>query len=409
MRRPPPIASVVAACAALSGAGCGESSHVEDDAHGDVVVGNDGARREVLAAIGANVVAPLLEAFEARARTLDAALTALATAEAAGESAAGAELDAARAAWHAAMDTWQEAELFQLGPAAAMGTSPGGVDLRDRIYSWPIVNPCRVDQETVKGLSDPAALTDAPFNVRGLAALEVLLFDPDRDNACPPQSTINTDGSWAALRDEDIRRRRAEYGVAVAGDLLASARALVAAWSPSGGDFLGELREAGQRDVYPSAQAGLNALSDALFYLEKEVKDMKVAMPLGLRECATDVCPQLVESRFAARSARNVLHNARAFQRGFLGGEPGGVELGVDDLLTAVGASDVASDMATKIAAAIVAIEAMTDPLEELLVTDEARVQAAYDAVKAVTDLLRTDVVTVLDLELPERVEGDND
>jgi hypothetical protein len=36
-------------------------------------------------------------------------------------------------------------------------------------------------------------------------------------------------------------------------------------------------------------------------------------------------------------------------------------------------------------------------------------VRALYDAVKGVTDVLKTEVVTVLDLELPQKVEGDND
>ena len=35
----------------------------------------------------------------------------------------------------------------QLGPAASALTT-GGEGLRDEVYSWPTVNPCRVDQET---------------------------------------------------------------------------------------------------------------------------------------------------------------------------------------------------------------------------------------------------------------------
>jgi hypothetical protein len=42
-------------------------------------------------------------------------------------------------------------------------------------------------------------------------------------------------------------------------------------------------------------------------------------------------------------------------------------------------------------------------------VQDKASVRAFYDALKGVTDLLKTEVVTVLDLELPQTLEGDND
>ena len=37
------------------------------------------------------------------------------------------------------------------------------------------------------------------------------------------------------------------------------------------------------------------------------------------------------------------------------------------------------------------------------------QVRALYDAVKGVTDLLKTELISVLDLELPTSLEGDND
>jgi hypothetical protein len=99
----------------------------------------------------------------------------------------------------------------------------------------------------------------------------------------------------------------------------------------------------------------------------------------------------------------------RAFSRLFLGGEPGGDEPGFDDLLRDMGASGLADQMSVDIAAAIVAIESIEGPLYEALSTDLEGVIAAYEAVKRVTDNLKTMFLTVLDLEAPNRAAGDND
>lgn len=375
-------------------------------------VGGDDARRAVAAAIGREVVLPRLRAFVERAEALVPAVDAWHSAESSSDGAATAELAPARLAWNDAIDLWQELELFQFGPAGTMGQVAGGESLRARIYAWPLTSPCRVDQETVAGaLFDPAALASAPANVRGLAALEYLLFSESTENACPPSGAINLDGSWAALSAEDVRSRRATYAAAIARDLLASATALRDAWEPAAGDFLGELAEAGERTTYPSAQAALNAISDALYYLDKETKDMKLAGPLGIIGCASETCPALVESRYAGRSASHVVRNLVAFQHAYFGGDPLAAPdaLGFDDLLEAAGASALASDFALKIDAALTAAAAIDDPLEATLAADEPRVRAAYTALAELNRLTKTDLLSVLDLELPERAEGDND
>ena len=80
------------------------------------------------------------------------------------------------------MAVWQQLELLQVGPAGLMGTVAGGDSLRDAIYSWPTVNTCRVDQESARRgfLNLGAALV----NVRGLDALEHLLFTTSADHTC---------------------------------------------------------------------------------------------------------------------------------------------------------------------------------------------------------------------------------
>ncbi len=356
-------------------------------------------RRETAASIARQVVVPTLRDFAAAATNLQEATSAWQA------SGAPADQDGARDAWRAAMDLWQQAEVMQVGPAGPMGTTVGGEDLRDAIYSWPIVNPCRVDQELVEGAyADVDAFAAENVNVRGLDALEYLLFYEGTANQCAALSRINRDGSWEAVVGE-LPARRAAYAVTAATLVRRAADELVRRWE---GGFLDALASAGEgSEVFGSAQEALNALSDALFYLDKETKDMKLAEPAGLAPgCMAATCPELRESRWANHSMPNVRGNLLGFRRVF---EGSGAGRGFDEMLAEVGAGAAATRMATLLdeadrRAAEVAIDIPT-----ALAADPNALLPTYEAIKAVTDLFKTEVVTALDLELPRRAEGDND
>lgn len=361
--------------------------------------------RALLENVGQNIILQLYADFDTQATTLVTATERFA------QTQDDANRDAARAAWQDTMALWQQAEMLQLGPAGIMGEVAGGEDLRDEIYSWPVVNECRVDQEIVEAaFEDLDAFAQEPVNVRGLDAMEYLLFSEGDDNACAPNSSINRDGLWQALGSEEIARRRAAYAHALAQLIDARASQLHDAWDPASGDFLKELTGAGaESTTFSSGQEALNALSDALFYLEKETKDMKLAEPVGLADCDADLCPDALESPRSRRSKEHILANVLAFQRAYLGGEPGEDGVGFDDLLRDRGADEVADAMNAEIDEAIAAIEAIDGPIEDAINDDKESVIAAHDAVREIVVLLKTQFVSVLDLEIPQRAEGDND
>ncbi len=367
------------------------------------------ARRVVLTAIADDVIVPAYARFVARAEALVMAIDGLEADPL--ETTARAT---ARAAWASAMDAWQEVEVFQIGPAGATTATPGGAGLRDRIYSWPLTNPCRVDQETLSGAhTDATALASAPANVRGLDALEYLLFVSTSENACPINAQINTSGAWNAGDEAGIASKRAAHAASLARDLAASAKALETAWSPTGGDFRGELAAAGQRSVYATAQEALNSLSDAIFYLDTEVKDAKVGTPLGYFDCSTDICPEAFESRRSARSKANLESNVRAFRRIFSGADTTAEAVATprhfQALLVAAGQGALAGQMLDAIDRIDASLAAVTTDLESAIQNDLVSVEAIYGAIKGLTDLMKTQFISTLDLELPKRAEGDND
>jgi predicted lipoprotein len=360
-------------------------------------------RAEVLAAVGTCATA-LYRDFRAAADELKAA-TKVAAATPDPQS-----REAARAAWLKAIGIWEQAEIVRVGPAGPVSL-PGGQGLRDSVYSWPLVSRCLVEQTIVaKTYESPTFPKTALINVRGLAAVEYLLFYEGTDNACSASASINAMGTWAAIDAGELAARKAAYAEVVAADVAEKALALEAAWDPASGNFAAALAGAGgEGSPFESVSLALNAVSDGLFYIEKEVKDLKLGRPLGLVDCAAASCPEAVESLYAKRSRDHLRNNIEGFRRVFEGCDEAS-KGGFDDLLTSVGAGDLASRMKSDIASALAAADAVGNPdIAAALSSDRKSVEALHGAAKAITDALKTEFVTVLDLEIPKVVEGDND
>lgn len=367
-------------------------------------------RQALLRSYATQVVMPAQRGFDADAAALAGATAALADGIAAG-TATDAEWSAARAAWRDAMRSWQVLEVLQVGPAGSRTLRVGGRGLRDEIYSWPAVNPCRVDQETAsEDFASEDFFVRESLNTRGLAAIEYLLFDPDTNNACAAAVDINAQGTWAALlADGQIPGLRARYAARAAAEVHRRALELIEAWESPGEDFAGQLVGAGDPDsMFSSAAVAIDEVFRALYYIELQVKDRKLAPPAGLHpDCLASTCPALQESRWADASKDHLLANLIAAERVFLGGTSAGV--GFDDFLHALGASDLAVEMTNDLANAIAAVEAIPGTLTEALASDPQAVRDAYIAVKEFTDDLKSRFVTVLSLRIGQEGAGDND
>lgn len=315
------------------------------------------------------------------------------------------EPDTARQAWSAVAMATQRLEMMQVGPAALPNEALGGQGLRDEIYSWPLVNPCRIDQELVK--NDFTAVNALAVNARGVDALEYVLYAASDDNACAPNLAINTDGSWAALTSEDIAERRAAYATALVADLETRATTLQSTWEDG---FRTELTDPQNGEVYGSTREAINALSNAMFYLDTTVKDLKLAVPAGISGCAENTCPASRESKFANITLVVIRANLEAFDAMYHGGDRGDeAAIGFDDLLISIDASELHNDMVTAIDGAYTALDAAGGNMFAALESDPESVVAVHTAIRAITDLMKTQFLSVLDLDLPQRAEGDND
>ncbi|MEO0437879.1 MAG: imelysin family protein [Pseudomonadota bacterium] len=370
----------------------------------------DDARRAVLADIGEKIFLPALRDFETRAVALQASTAALA----ANPSDASA-LASAQSEWRMTMNVWQRNEVFQVGPAGR-STNPdavaGGQDFRDLIYSWPFtLNTCALEAAAAAGDLVNGA---TPINITGLGALEQLLFI----DVTPASCTTTADAAARAAHSNRLAER-----------VLILATALRERWEPSEDNFLAQWSTAGLDSsvVYSRPQDALDALSIALFYVEKSTKDRKIALPTGIPvsgfECADPVaCPEFLESPISASSGANLLANVRAFRDVFTGVAGG---YGVNDLLIGIDRKDLADELIEALDVVIADLQAI-----EAGIGFDAEVAAIADAtdcvnaavnssgippcalqgtIKTAMDIFRAPIVSALGLAIPTAAAGDND
>ncbi|WP_020207860.1 imelysin family protein [Gilvimarinus chinensis] len=318
--------------------------------------------------------------------------------------------------WRDVMGQWQQLELLQVGPL----TENGGA-LRNRIYAYGSSAPlssCAVDQAVVLAEDGDFDLSSRSFNSRGLAAVEYLLFNDNLAHTCPAQ--IPQTANWNQRPQAERRLARCEYAEQVAQDVEAGVQAVESAWRSDQGDYRFHF-------VNPAnSEESLKALSDALFYIELASKDAKLGVPLSIHaDCSAVACPDAVESPYAQNSIANIHNNLKGFKQSFNGADG----LGFDDIIRAEGFADIAADFNQDIDNALTLAgqidESLLSQSERLLAANSntaclnasanPEVESDYPAcqlhgyLKRINDRLRTDFITIVNLDLPERGQSDND
>lgn len=389
----------IALALVLSATACGGGSSPQIDA----AMPDGFDRSQLLDHLANQVLLPLQIEFAAAAALVAPAITAYC--DALDRGAAGTTLDVARGAWAAALDAWEAADALLVGPAAMDSRA-----LRDRIYGWPLLSTCSLDRDTASSFADPASYVVASklVNARSLAAIEYLLYATQATHSC-----ASAPAGWDALGAE-LPRARCRLAVAIANDVSASAGTLATAWRSDGGNYVAQLALAGRPgSAIATAQDGVNRVSDALFYVDSMVKDMKLAEAAGIavNACGTvdTPCEREVELRYADRATAAIRINLGTLRTAFTGATASGEGPGFDDFLIALGHPEVAARMRGKLDDAVAAAGALPDSFLAALTSDYAKVLATHRAVTLFTDDLKSQFLTLLSLEIPDDVATDND
>ncbi|WP_394203544.1 imelysin family protein [Marinagarivorans algicola] len=371
-----------------------------------------------------NVILPTYQAFELALTQLDLDINAQCDALDAQNVVAEPDHNV-RQAFAEAVAVWQQAELMWVGPVTDNNNS-----LRNRIYSFATTaqaDSCAIDITTVEHHQETVSLATRANTVRGLDALEYLIYESTLNTAC--SSAISQTAHWNALSQIARQQQRCHLSQAVTQDLLASSRELNRAWSNDGDNY---------RSLFinpNNAGPHLKTLSDAIFYLEKEVKDTKLGTPLAqTASCILEACPKAIEAPYAQNNGALIVQNLKTFKAMFNGSASNGANgIGFDDIIAYEGFAEVNVALNAKIDAAIVMAEQLNKPsllvkqvseqlsnktksqckLDSMNAANGESLPASYCAlhglIQAINLQMRTDFVTIVNVDLPIRAQSDND
>ncbi|MDZ4082691.1 MAG: imelysin family protein [Bdellovibrionales bacterium] len=343
----------------------------------------------------------------------------------------------AQAQWKRAMLAFHRVDSFPVGPLWHDDKK-----LSTRIYSWPLFNSCGIDNETVRvkdGIGTIAS--DLPNPVRGLGALEYLLFESSLTTKCNARAYPQV-VKWTTRSRTEKRSDRCALASRLAADLSEQAKILSDEWDPKGRNYTRRFIDKSDAK-YPNTQAAANAVTDSLFQIEA-LKDLRLARPLGIhKDCVSAMgkCPEDSEhpySDFALESASARLAGFGDALRGKFTSAQGATNgFGFDDLLIARGHAEIATKIgglvdtslqgfkkfATSVGSGTGSgspsgartfaseIEAMSkeDCLASTSGNRQVEICALFQDVRAVSTSLKAELLAVLALRSPPTYQGDND
>ena len=396
---------LINACSDDSSSNAGSAFNGGNSDNGNTDITNDFTRSSLLTDVTDQVLVPSIDTFHQLTESQTAAITAMCEGVVNNATDEAALSEAAQQSWRDAMNQWQQIEVMQIGPLLE-----NDANLRNKIYSWPLVQSCAVDQDV--GHFEAGSISGTPYDIskrtsprRGLDALEYLLFNQNLAHSCSADR-LAPEG-WNERSEQERRVARCQFAVEVAKDLENNSQELIDAWQGESG-YAQTLKTA-DSSVFDDEQAAINRITDAMFYVDSITKDSKLAAPIGLssNSCGNASCVDDIESKLSANSINNIKNNLIGLQQLFIAADE--ANSGFDDFLTAVEAEELATTMKQDIQAAIDAADSFTGTLEEAVTNDPEKVQALHQAVKTVTDNLKSVFITYLALELPQTSAGDAD
>jgi predicted lipoprotein len=325
-------------------------------------------RSELLENMATDIIVPSYAALQQAASTLDAAVDAFAA------DPTAANLAEAQTALKTARLAWQDASLFQFGPAES-------VALRASLNTYP-VDVEQVEANVAAG--DYVLGTIENRDAAGLPTLGYLLH-----------GVGSTEGEiLAAYTDAPDAAARIAYlqdNIAFVADAV---DATAEAWS-SGGAYLDMFLSEANAGVDVGSSLGMLINAFVLHY-ERFIRDGKIGIPAGVRSAGVPR-PTSTEATYGGYSAELATASLRAAQRLFLGDAPDGTTgTGLDDYLQALDAEPLAARITTEFGEAVAAVEVLEDPLSEQIERDNDPVLAAFQAMQDVVVLLKADMTSIL-------------
>lgn len=378
---------------------------------------NDGefSEAKMLVNLGTNLVAKDVRAFRLKAEVLRDTV------------AASCDAGMTPSASTSAKNAFREAMLAFHG-LAAVSFGPLAEDkaaLQSRIYAWPFINTCGIDQEVEALTRNSAkAVSALGVNVRGLGAIEYLLFEPELKSACNARA-FPAVKAWTEKPAVEKNLDRCQMAARLSQDVMEAAKYLEQRWDVEEGNYSKSMIDG---SVYPDMKEAVTSVVHGMFAFEK-LKDERLGRPLGMHKlCTSDSwkCPENAEHPMSGLAFEAIRMQYENFKEIFWGSRnPSDKAFGIDDLLISRGYPGAVEELRVamnNLDASLTAVEAegtsLQTQIDNMLAEDcrattttnrRVPVCAMYQDLRVITTLFKTDVLTMLSLRAPPGYQGDND
>lgn len=279
------------------------------------------------------------------------------------DGATNAELEACRATWKSARQSWEQSESFLFGPVSTDNIDP-------RIDTWP-VNFTDLDAQ----LDSDAEFTEEYIDnledaLKGFHPIEYLIF-----------------GEGGSKTADQLSARDIEYLKGLALNLKTLTGELDESWDPStSSNYTAVFTSAGNgSSEYPTQLTAFEELVNAMAGICDEVANGKIG------EVYTAQDPSLEESPFAKNSITDFTNNIKGVQNVYMGKYSADGK-GLEDVVRAYNLQ-LDSDIKLKISTAIESLGKVTVPFGEAIATQKTQVQNAIEAINALKTALEDDLL----------------
>lgn len=326
-------------------------------------------RGPMLENLGTNIIVPAYDTLARRANLLE--ISAVQFTESPNEE----NLGKLRDAWLSAYIAYQHCAYFNFGPADVLVFNAS-------VNTFP-VSKIKIDDNISSGSYDLDAISSN--SEKGFAALDYLLYGLDPS----PEFVVEQ------FDTDDEAPARRQYLLDVIADLKSRCDAVFVRWSPAGENYIGTFVSLTGNDVGSATGMLLNA---AIQYLERDVRDGKIGIPLGVRSLNVPI-PGNCEALYAQQSIPLATESIKALQKIYLGkGISEGI--GFDDYLEALNARHNGDPLNSVITAemdvTLAKVTAIPEPYSETVEQNPDPAMAAYQELQKLLVLLKADMMSAL-------------
>ncbi len=322
--------------------------------------------------------------------------------------------------WKETMTIFHQLEMMRVSPSLEKGST-----LIDSIYTFDRDIKCRVDLALIRGTRGlPQFDMITNYNVRGLDSIETLLFHPSNKTRCQRENSRLTEWYKKPLKQREMIK--CDFMLHLMTDIQAKSSKLTKTFQDEQKNSLKDLK----KKSFNKKIESLAFISKALFYVDSEIKDLKILYPMGTEitlngpkvKCPEKRCPNQREHQYSDYSFDSIEASYRGLYKIFfaISDINSENETGLDDILISRGHSEEANKFKTYIERAIKNIQDVKNKMsfgtllksyeKEKCTKNQHHLCLIVSDIKAITDFLKKDYMLIMnEFSLPPTVQGDND